>query len=209
MTSATDERFIYYYYPVTIMNKTLTSIVLALSGTLACNEHSNPSQSLYIPTPPVVPTSPTPSATPTYPIVNMLDFWTVDGRNYVLDVEGYPDSVLFSGDRLHFYEASSAQPYTIEEAEWFVVTGSNDRTYILELRNTDAVNNLIDFRDLSSGIRYNDMPSINLGGLQFRFEIDPQYPRIAVDQNGDGVIDGKQAKIVTQSGIISQEDLTQ
>lgn len=144
---------------------------------------------------------------------NNFAFVTKEGLIYALNMVVFPDRVqVISSDGsylLHFSEAANADSKNIALNEYVVLTGPGYFTHILRYVGHDAANRQLTFQDPATGSRevtygstLTDNPQLiaiaNLvvGGVTYMIIVDPSTGKLAIDQNADGVIDGKEAPIV-------------
>ena len=123
-------------------------------------------------------------------------------------------------DALFFIEApslTSMADYTIGQDDYFVVnkasSGEKAFTHVLRFNNIDDTNKIISFDDQGSGSKevvYTGDPNIVglavgdllIGGSTYKVyvgKIDASY-RLAIDLNGDGLINGQKASVVIAGG---------
>jgi len=117
-------------------------------------------------------------------------------------------ALSFGGDEndLILTEGASETDYNISAGNLFVVNGSSDFTHILTYDSWDSANRKLTFTDLGTGARectYDSatgLANLVIGGQTFSVYVDQNTGNLAIDQNGDGVINGSSASIVDQYG---------
>jgi len=132
--------------------------------------------------------------------------------------EGVDIGALQNNYRLHFYEAKSRNEKKVLPKEYFVLTrraGQNLFTHILKYEGINTTQRQLKFTDLGTGARevvYNNQNRAELvvAGTTYRIYVDTATGGLAVDQNGNGVMNGEQAPIIDINRVTTtQETFTQ
>jgi hypothetical protein len=154
---------------------------------------------------------------PNYPpCPTTFTFTNKENINYSFDVKVWPNEVDigfpgFEGKyKLHFFESNSHNNKTIISKEFFVVTTNSPQqsrrySHVLQFVGINISGRKVAFNDLGTGPRAivydpSGRGDLIVGGQHFRFYVDPEAYRIAVDQNADGVLNGVQTLIVSNDG---------
>jgi hypothetical protein len=132
--------------------------------------------------------------------------------------EGVDIGALQNNYRLHFYEAKSRNEKKVLPKEYLVLTrraGQNLFTHILKYEGINTTQRRLTFTDLGTGARevvYNNQNRAELvvAGTTYRIYVDTATGGLAVDQNGNGVMNGEQAPIIDINRVTTtQETFTQ
>lgn len=108
--------------------------------------------------------------------------------------------------KLVMTEGTSSTDYSIATGTQFVLSGANDFTHVLQYDSIDIVNRKLSFTDLATGAREatydanTGEASIVVGGISYKVFVDAVTGNLAVDQDGDGKIDGSSVAIVDKYG---------
>ncbi|HLC32454.1 MAG TPA: hypothetical protein VJJ82_01370 [Candidatus Nanoarchaeia archaeon] len=204
------------------MKKTLAALLLAL-----CSCAEKPS-GIIPPTPPNETSSPTPAPEPTPPAPTpepapqytsaliYMEFRSRENLTYRLPLECFSDRVeIVTGypapnRQLHFYEAESADCPNIAPQEYFVAT-VGDRTRFIQY--VGVTNDQIILWTMSGWQNQRlalqgNCAKLDIAGTLCDVILDPETRRIAVDQNGDGTIDGSESPAIHfDRSQIREEDL--
>ncbi|MBI4449051.1 hypothetical protein HY641_03430 [Candidatus Woesearchaeota archaeon] len=141
-----------------------------------------------------------------------LLFTNTRGTTYDVPLVELQDSTLVSGEstrRFVVKEADNSASFNINEGDYFALTSRNDIngvTTIMRLSRVDYDQRQVFVDDLSGGSKIvvvNDAGEGSLisSGGSFQLFADPGGSRkIAVDQTGDGTVDGTRAKLVVLGG---------
>lgn len=108
--------------------------------------------------------------------------------------------------KLVMTEGTGSNDKNITAGTQFVLSGTNDFTHILRYDSIDTNNRRISFTDLATGTRDSTYDAntgeanLAVGGVSYKVFVDESTGNIAVDQNGDGKIDGSSVAIVDRYG---------
>jgi len=143
----------------------------------------------------------------------MLQFVNNQGRLYDLpfyDTTGGAHYGDRNGRFTHFDEAANPGAANIRIDDYFVVTSRNTEisgvTNALQYDQIDTTNNQVHFNDLAGTRRtatFNPATGdgvLNVGTGSYPFRVDLATNDIAMDQTGDGNINGARANIILQGG---------
>ncbi|OYT31818.1 hypothetical protein B6U93_02920 [Candidatus Woesearchaeota archaeon ex4484_78] len=122
---------------------------------------------------------------------------------------------LHYGDRnnnLYFTEAPNPGAPNINQGDFFVVNGQDNSlrdavSCVIKFSSIDTTNNVVQFVDSSTGSRSATYsPATNQGMLNicagsFLFQVDPANARLAIDNNGDGQINGNTVWVALAGGV--------
>jgi hypothetical protein len=117
------------------------------------------------------------------------------------------------GDTLHFLETASSSTFSVDTGDYLVLTDDNDHsgvTHIVRYQSIDMTGKNVQFDDDAEGsktITYSGTEGSDasgeliVSGNTYRVFIGgaPDY-NLAVDLDGDGSVDGSEAKIVVKGG---------
>jgi len=109
-------------------------------------------------------------------------------------------------NKLIMTEGTSSAEKLISAGTQFVLSGPSDFTHVIKYDSIDTDNRKLTFTDLATGAReatYDENTgeaSLVVGGDSYKVFVDVNTGNLAVDQNGDGVIDGSSVPIVDMYG---------
>ena|GEM_PF-4864689 len=138
-----------------------------------------------------------------------LDFATKTG--------GYNMDLIALDPGLKWGSKSGNRDFIFKENLWIDVqdyfaissgTGLNDRSWIMSLNKIQTSNNKVFWRDLAKGqtkeAKYDPVTgqgSMNVGGYDFAFQVNPGGTAIKVDLNNDGAIAASTVQIVLSNSL--------
>lgn len=156
---------------------------------------------------------------PKIPRAIVMTFLTKENLEYTLPLECFQNQVAIYITprrirRLHFYEASAEDKPTIMPEEYFIATDALNRTRVVEYTAAKPQLNELWFWDMSgyatARVPYDPntrTATLELAGVPRRIHLDEKH-RLAIDQNGDGKINGMQSPIIRDDDkVILEEDL--
>ncbi|MEK6874637.1 MAG: hypothetical protein AABX52_02705 [Nanoarchaeota archaeon] len=140
-----------------------------------------------------------------------LRFVNTRGIVYNLPLVELDNGVLVTGEgsrRFVVKEADTSVLFNINEGDYFALTSANDIngvTNIMRLSRVEFDNRQVFVDDLGGGSHIVTLDSVGqgslvVGGMSYALFASNGTNRIAVDQTGDGVIDGSRAKLVVLGG---------
>jgi hypothetical protein len=108
--------------------------------------------------------------------------------------------------KLVMTEGTSSAEKLISAGTQFVLSGPSDFTHVIRYDSIDTDNRKLTFTDLATGAReatYDENTgeaSLVVGGDSYKVFVDVNTGNLAIDQNGDGVIDGSSVAIIDRYG---------
>lgn len=150
----------------------------------------------------------------------ILTFTNKEGLEYTLPiayVNNHVEVVSASGkgnDPLIFREAATPNNTFVNTQSYLVLTNAEGYTHIARFQGTDPTTSVPRFYDPALGdievTDYNTVKhtgTISLGPtMNYKFKVDPQTGKLAIDQNGDGKFDGSCVSIVRKEGAQITQD---